>query len=164
MKKKLLMIVLALTMSVTTFAQFEQGKKYASASLSGLDLNYNSDQDWHLGLSLKGGYMFESSWMMTGQFEYDYQQHGANYFAMGAGLRYYIEQNGLYLGAGANYVHHSAASGHKVDDFMPSIQLGYAFFLSSTLTIEPELYYNQSLNDHSSYSGFGLRIGFGIYL
>ena len=46
---------------------------------------------------------------------------------------------------------------------MPTIQLGYAFFLNRTVTIEPELYYNQSLKDHSDYSGFGLRIGFGIY-
>ena len=60
---------------------------------------------------------------------------------------------------GANYVH----KWHDFDDFMPTIQLGYSFFLNRTVTIEPELYYNQSLKDHSDYSGFGLRIGFGIY-
>ena len=45
---------------------------------------------------------------------------------------------------------------------MPTVQLGYAFFLNRTVTIEPELYYNQSLKDQD-YSGLGLRISFGIY-
>ena len=44
-----------------------------------------------------------------------------------------------------------------------SAQVGYSFFLNRTVTIEPEIYYNQSLKDHNDYSGFGLRIGFGIY-
>ena len=47
---------------------------------------------------------------------------------------------------------------------MPSVQIGYAFFLSHTVTIEPEIYYNHSFKSHSDYSTIGLRVGFGIYL
>ena len=47
---------------------------------------------------------------------------------------------------------------------MPSVQVGYAFFVSRTVTIEPELYYEQSFKNHKDYSNFGLRIGVGVYL
>ena len=67
--------------------------------------------------------------------------------------------SGIYLGAGANYKHSEC-----YDDFLPNVNVGYAFFISRTVTIEPELYYNMSTKSFKDYSGFGLRIGFGIYL
>jgi len=82
-----------------------------------------------------------------------------NDISAGVGMRYYIRQNGIYLGAGASYKH---SDGY--DDFMPNVHVGYAFFLSRTVTIEPELYYNMSTKSFKDYSGFGLRVGFGIYL
>ena len=138
---------------------FGAGKYYVATALSGLNLTYNSTEKWNLDLQAKAGYLFIDNWMVTGQVEYDYRKYSPNVFKAGAGLRYYIEQNGLYLGLGANYVHMN----HSYDDFMPTAQIGYSFFLNRTVTIEPEIYYNQSLKDHSDYSGFGLRIGFGIY-
>mgnify|MGYP002627006221 CR=1 FL=1 len=137
---------------------FGEGKYYVAASTSGLNLNWNQCEKWHLGLQAKGGYLFMANWMVTAQLGYDYLKHGANTFEAGAGLRYYIEQNGLYLGAGGSYVH----KWHTLDDFQPTVQLGYSFFLNRTVTIEPEIYYNQSLKDND-YSGVGFRIGFGIY-
>ncbi len=163
MKKKIIMMLVALALSVAAHAQFEQGKVYASTAMSGLDLNFNSNEKWKLDLQAKGGYFFEDSWMVTAQMEYSYRHYEPNYFTVGGGLRYYILQNGIYMGLGANYSHRRAGD-RKVDDFMPSIQIGYAFFLSRTVTVEPEIYYNQSLKDHSAYSGVGFRIGFGIYL
>ena len=47
---------------------------------------------------------------------------------------------------------------------MPSVQLGYAFYISRTVTIEPEIYYEQSFKDHKDYSQVGLRVGIGVYL
>ena len=167
MKKTLMMLLGGLLFALAGNAQvsnddrtpFYQGKYYAGASLSGFDLRYNGCEKWNFDLTGKCGYLFTDNWMVTGQLEYDYRKHGSNTFKAGVGARYYIEQNGLFLGAGANYVHQY----HCYDDFMPTIQLGYSFFLNRTMTIEPELYYNQSLKDHSDYSGFGFRIGFGIY-
>ena len=138
---------------------FGEGKYYVSTGLSGFDLNFFDCKKWNLDVQAKAGYLFTDNWMVTGQLGYGYHECAANDFTLGAGLRYYIVQNGLYLGAGANYVHNN----HDYDDFMPTVQLGYAYFLNRTVTIEPEIYYNQSLKSHSDYSGFGFRIGFGIY-
>lgn len=164
MKKTIMMLLCGMVFSLAANAQvtdrppFGQDKIYVGASLSNLNLRYNGSDKWNFDVALKGGYLFEDNWMVTGKLGYDYRQHDFNDFTAGAGLRYYIEQNGLYLGAGADYVHH-----HAYDDLMPTVQLGYAFFLNRTVTLEPEVYYNQSLKSHSDYSGFGIRIGFGIY-
>ena len=52
----------------------------------------------------------------------------------------------------------------EFDDLLPSVQVGYSFFINRTVTIEPELYYEQSFKNHKDYSQVGLRIGIGIYL
>ena len=166
MKKYLFIFLCGLLTSLSGHAQyskaiippFAKDKIYVGASLTGLDLNYNSNEKWHLGLDARGGWFFEDSWMLQGTLGIDTRYHNYDSFTCGAGVRYYIEQNGLYLGAGANYVHVVG-----IDDFRPTIQLGYAFFLNGTVTIEPELYYNQSFKNHSDFSGFGLRLGLGIY-
>lgn len=158
MKKSLLFIVVILT-TLSAQAQFEQGKGYMGASLSGFDLSYNGSRKAHLGLQTKLGYLLADNWMVTGQLAYEKQKDVPYSLTIGPGLRYYIEQNGLYMGLSAAYRH---ASGYN--DFMPSIQLGYAFFLGRTVTLEPELYYEQSFKNHSNYSTAGIRLGVGIYL
>ena len=112
------------------------------------------------GVEAKGGYMFEDNWMATAQIGYSKKHEIPSTFTAAVGARYYIVQNGLYLGASMSYMH----AGDSYDDFLPGVQLGYAFFLSRTVTIEPEIYYNQSFKNHSDYSTIGLRVGFGIYL
>ncbi|MBQ8711428.1 MAG: outer membrane beta-barrel protein [Prevotella sp.] len=159
MKKKLVLFVAAMMVSLASHAQFEEGKVYANAGFSGLDLNYNSTSKWNLDLSAKVGYLFMQDWMAVAEGQWGIHQEASNDFSLGAGLRYYIEQNGLYLGVGARYKH---TCGY--DDFVPNVNLGYAFFLSRTVTVEPELYYDMSTKSFKDYSGFGLRIGFGIYL
>lgn len=164
MKKTFLMTICGLMFALAGQAQtvdrlpFGKDKIYVAASVSGLDVNYNKTQDWRVGLNVKGGYLFEDDWMITANMGYDWQKIANKTFTAGAGMRYYIEQNGIYLGAGLNYVHTSG-----FDDLMPTVQVGYAYFLNRVITIEPELYYNQSLKDHSDYSGIGFRIGIGIY-
>ena len=138
---------------------FYEGKFYVATGFSGLDMRFNDLEKWNLDVSAKAGYLFQDNWMVVAQAGYDWRQKTHNAFTAGAGLRYYIEQNGLYVGLGANYVHNN----HDYDDLMPNINVGYAFFLNRTVTIEPEVYYNQSLKNHGDYSGFGFRIGFGIY-
>lgn len=166
MKKTIMMLLGGLLFTLAGNAQvqddrtpFYQGKWFAGASLSGFDLRYNSCEKWNFDLTGKCGYLFADNWMATGLFEYDYRNNAANMFKVGLGARYYIEQNGLFLGAGMNYVHQN----HTYDDFMPTAQVGYSYFLNRTVTVEPEIYYNQSLKNHSDYSGFGFRIGFAIY-
>ncbi len=162
MKKILLTMLCGLMFSVASQAQdrlpFAKDKFYAGASLSGFDLNWNKNQDWHMNVAAKCGYLFEDDWMVTTTLGYDWYKVGDKTLVAGAGLRYYIEQNGLFLGAGANYQHNAT-----YDDFVPNFEVGYAYFLNRTVTLEPSVYYNMSLKDHVNYSGFGLRIGIGIY-
>ena len=157
--KKIALFVMALMMSVAANAQFEQGKFYAGASLSGLDLNYSGLTKGHISIQGKVGYMLMDNLMATVQGSYDKAKDQPTLASLGVGARYYMEQNGIYLGASAIYRH---ASGYN--DVLPSVQVGYAFFVSRTVTIEPELYYEQSFKNHKDYSNFGLRIGIGVYL
>ena len=160
MKRKLTLMLLGLVMTVSANAQFENGKKYIGSSISGLNMRYNGSEKSHFGLQAKGGYIFMDDWMVTAEMAYDKKKDVSAELSLGVGARYYIVQNGLFLGASADYVHR----GSDYDDFMPSVQIGYAFFISHTVTIEPEIYYNHSFKSHSDYSSVGFRLGFGVYL
>lgn len=160
MKKLLLLALVALLPMQRLSAQFEQGKAYVGASLTGLNLSYNGSDKTSLGLEAKGGWLFSDDLMLTAECAYSKKEDTAANLSLGVGGRYYIVQNGLFLGARVMYSHQA----HSHDDFMPGVSLGYAFFISHTVTIEPEIYYNQSFKNHKDYSTIGLRIGLGVYL
>ena len=150
-----------MTMAVCAHAQFEEGKMYAGASLSGFDLSYNGSKELSLGIQAKAGYMAADNLMVLGGAGFQHDGKGAaNAFQAGVGGRYYITQNGIFLGANCKFVHAS----HNYNDLMPGVEVGYAFFISHTVTIEPSIYYQQSFKKHSDYSTIGLKLGFGIYL
>ena len=155
--KKIAFIIVALVMAVAANAQFEQGKGYIGASLSGIDVS-NQTKEFHLGLNAQLGYMFQDNLMALGTFGWDHWEKSGDNFVLGAGARYYIVQNGLYLGGSLKYKH---AEGY--DDLLPGVQLGYAFFLGRTVTIEPEFYFDMSTKKFD-YTCYGLRVGIGIYL
>ena len=161
MKKKIILLVTALLMTITASAQFEEGKLYSGASLTGLNLSYNGADELNLGVQAKLGYMIEDDLMLLGNasFQTSSSKGTLNSMSLGVGGRYYIEQNGIYLGVNAKFVHTKS-----YNDFMPGVEVGYAFFISRTVTIEPAIYYDQSFKDHSKYSTVGLKVGFGIYL
>jgi len=162
MIRKLSLVVVACMMAIAANAQFEQGKKYISASFSGLDLNYNGSSKFSIGLQAKGGYLLEDNLMVLGTLGYNHiggEDSTPDRFSIGAQGRYYIVQNGIYLGAGLTYKH----ANHNYNDFMPMVEVGYAFFISGHVTIEPAIYYEQSFKNHSKYSNVGLRLGLGLY-
>lgn len=160
--KKLLFLIALISVSLSGYAQFEKGKHYVGASLTGLNLSYSGSEELSLGVEAKGGYLFTDDWMLTAQAAYQHSgiDGAADQVSAGVGCRYYIVQNGLYLGVNAKLVH----ANHRYNDLMPGIEAGYAFFLSRTVTIEPAVYYDQSFKNHSDYSKIGLRIGVGVYL
>lgn len=159
--KKLLLIIAAVLMTVSAQAQFEKGKFYTGASLTSLDLSYNGIKDLNLGVNAHAGYFFADELMGLAQVEYDHSGDKSvkDYFMAGVGGRYYIVQNGLYLGVNAKYIHNGS-----YNDIMPGLEVGYAFFVSRTVTIEPAVYYDQSFKNHSDYSTIGFKVGVGIYL
>jgi len=163
MKKRILFLLTALTLSMASFAQFEQGKTYINGNISGLNAKFNGSDKWKIDLGFRGGYMVEDSWMLMGELDYNYRKYEPKTFALGAGVRYYIAENGLYLGAGAKFANHSF-DGESTSDFLPNIQIGYVFFLNKSVALEPEFYYEQSLKDHSNYSNVGFRVGIGVFL
>lgn len=160
--KKIIMLFAALMLTLSANAQFEKDKIYVGASLSGLDLSYNGKNDLHLGVEGKLGYLVEDNWMILADAGYQHvgDDDVADEIYAGVGGRYYIVQNGLFLGANAKLIHAS----HDYNDIMPGVEVGYAFFLSKTVTIEPSIYYQQSFKNHSDYSTIGLKVGIGIYL
>ena len=155
--KKIALFVVALVMSVAANAQFEQGKGYLGASLSGFDMSSQAKK-FHLGVNAKLGYMFADNLMLLGEVGYDKTEDSPYSLSAGGGARYYIIQNGLYLGAGLKYKH---TEGYN--DLKPNVQVGYAFFLSRTVTLEPEFYFDFATKS-SDYMAYGLRIGIGVYL
>ena len=159
MNKRIALFVAAVMVSLASHAQFEADKFYIGASMSNGDISYNGLTKGHIGLQAKGGYMVADNVLALCQLSYQKTEDVPYVLSLGAGGRYYIVQNGLYLGASALYKH----SDHY-DDLLPSVQLGYAFYISRTVTIEPEIYYEQSFKNHKDYSNFGLRIGIGVYL
>ncbi len=164
------MVVLLTAMSVNaqkylndSDSPFTEGKYYAGASFSGLNANYSKATDWSLALQAKGGYMFLDNWMVLGVFAYDNTSNGSVVSAnIGGGARYYFDQIGIYAGITAKYAHTKVEGADSYDDFKPEFYCGYAFFLNHFITVEPEVYYEHSFHD-TDYSGFGLRIGMGIY-
>ena len=152
--------------SVNDGPVFNTGKMFASAQFSNLNMNYTGYEKFHMDLGAKLGAFIADDIMVGASAQVGYFSRGDidnvafQETNLGGFMRYYIEQNGLYLGVGANW-----AWKHNVyNDFQPEVNAGYAFFISHTVTIEPELYYRQSFVCHSKYSSFGLRLGIGIYL
>lgn len=159
--KKTLSLLFALVLTLTANAQFEKGKTYVGASLSSLDLSYNGSKELSFGVNAMAGKMVDDNVLLYGLAGFEHPGKDIdNTVNLGVGGRYYITQNGIFLGANVKYVHANSS----YNDFMPGIEVGYAFFISHTVTIEPAIYYQQSFKDHSDYSTIGLRIGLGIYL
>ena len=163
--RKMMMAAIALLMAVTANAQylndsekvFSQDKWYVGASLSGFDLNYHKGSDWKMDVNAKAGYLIADDWMIVGQAGYKVQEGTSSAVVLGAGMRYYFESCGVYAGATAKYAHFD-----HISDFRPEISAGYAYFLTGKLTIEPWAYFEYSTKS-SDYTGFGVRIGFGLY-
>ncbi len=169
MRKVSLMIV-GLLMAIAAQAQyynyqnlrtpFHENKVFLGASMSGFDFNYSDSEDVKIDLKAQLGYMFFDNVLGYGEVGYNNGGKGPHSISVGAGFRYYIEQNGLFLGAKLNFIH----ANKNYNDLLPGVEIGYAYFLSRSVTIEPAIYYNQSIKKHSDYSNIGIRVGLGIYL
>lgn len=162
MKKTILTLLLAV-LSTSVFAQFEKYTTYLNTSLTGLNLSYSKDQKVTFGMQATGGYFVEDAWMLYGRLGYNHQYmkhaHDVNNVQLGAGFRYYIEQNGLYLGCGLQYEHRSPNTNYV--QLTPEV--GYCFYLNRHVSIEPAVYYDCCLNEFAAGSTVGLKIGVGFY-
>lgn len=150
-----------LTMALGANAQFEYKKTYLSAGVNNLDLSYNGAKKLSFGADVMAGTFVDDNWLLYLKGGYKHEGEAEiNDFNAGMGLRYYIIQNGLFLGASASYVHGTKS----YNDLKPAVELGYCFFISREITIEPKIYYEQSLKRHADFSTIGFGINFGFYL
>lgn len=156
--KKLLLFIVLLAGALSAHAQFDQGTKYVGTSLSGLGLSYSSSEKFRFGVEATAGYFVSDCLMLRGNISYDHTCK-INDVAVGAGARYYFDQCGVFMGAGAEYVHFTP----KSNDVQIPLEVGYAFFINRFITIEPSVYYKMSLDSFSQKSTVGLRIGLGFY-
>ena len=172
--KKLMMAAIGLMMAISANAQylndsgtpFEQGKFYVNAAASSTSIAYSKATDFKLGINAKAGYFIIDNLMGVGVVGLNTENNFDNLvFSLGAGARWYFDQVGIYVGAIAKYVNQKTSYSdvsETISDFRPEINAGYAFFLNRNITLEPEVYYEHSFKD-SDLSGFGLRLGIGIY-
>lgn len=157
--KKILLLALLIMAATSAFAQFEKGKKYVGASLTGLDVAYNDAQKFHFGLNAKAGYFVMDDIMALAEIGTNYSNKEWQDIELAVKGRYYIEQNGITLGIGAKYTHMFV----DYNDFAITPEVGYCFFLNHYITVEPSIYYDMSLSDFSNKSKAGLKVGIGIF-
>lgn len=156
--RKWITFMLLFVAAMNVNAQFEQGKKYVGASLSGFGLSYSTNERFRLGLNAEAGYFVADCLMLKANVGYEHTRNMDD-VAIGAMARYYITQNGIYMGAGAEYNHFTKNN----NDVMIPVELGYAFFVNKHITLEPAVYYKMSLHDFSNNSTVGFRFGLGFY-
>ena len=165
MMKKILLVLILLTGTLSASAQFEKGKKHLSTALTGLNLQYSGEQKFRFGLDANAGYFIDDCLMLRAQVGYNHTKESDD-FNFGVGARYYFDQCGVFLGAGATYIHETKGDkdvDFKRNDFAIPVEVGYAFFINKHLTIEPAAYYQMSIDDFSNKSTVGLKVGLGFY-
>ncbi len=159
MKKFIIALVLFTAASSSALAQFDKGKMYVATTFDGVGISYSKATKFQFGIGGNVGYMFAKDLMLIGRAGFDFSNKKMQEVYVGADCRYYIEQNGLFLQAGLKYAHECG----NYNDIAISPEVGYCFFLNKSLTLEPAVYYNISLNDFSDHSKFGLKIGLGWF-
>lgn len=158
MKRISLILMLLIAVVTTAQAQFEQGTKYLGASATGLGLSYSSNEKFRFGLQAEAGYFVADCLMLRANVGYEHTRNLDDVSA-GAGVRYYFDQCGVYIGAAGEFDHFTKSN----NDVMIPLSVGYAFFVNQYITIQPELYYKMSLHDFGGNSTFGASIGVGFY-
>ena len=156
--RKIILLLCLLVGPLAAHAQFEQGKKYVSASVSGLGCSYSSKEKFRMGVDASVGYFVSDCLMLRANLGYDHTR-AIDDFSAGVGARYYFDQCGVYMGAGAEYAHFTP----KNNDLLIPVELGYSFFINRFITLEPSVYYKMSLHDFSDNSSIGFRLGLGFY-
>jgi hypothetical protein len=161
--KKLMLGLCLLCVSTAANAQFEQGKWIINPSLTGLNFSYSSHEGTKFGANGEieaGAFLIDNAALIVGVGA-DWTK-AVNVYHTSVGGRYYFQTTGIYLGAGVKIKHWKPESSGSVTDFGTFAEAGYAFFITKTITLEPAVYYDLSFKD-SSYSKFGLKVGFGLY-
>ena len=159
--KKLTLILCLLVSTLAAHAQFEKGKWIVNPSITGLGFSYDTGLDKAaFGLEVNGGafVMDNLAVLVHAGASWNDRSSDTDIYTLGAGGRYYFDQVGIFAGCNVNM---DRWKGKGWDDTKVSfgMEVGYAFFLSKTVTIEPAACWNVN-GDRSK---FGVKVGFGLY-
>lgn len=159
--RKLIIGLCLLCVTLVAHAQFEQGKWIVNPSITGLNLSHSKITGTEFGLTGQvGAFLVDNVALMVslaGEWTDNYNICGA-----GVGGRYYFDTVGVYVGGGLEVARLKLDGFESETNFGALAEVGYAFFITKTITIEPAVYYNWNF-DHSDLSKYGLKVGFGIY-
>ncbi len=162
MKMKKFWVVACLLMATLgAHAQFEKGKWVVNPALTGLEFSTSKLEDTRFGISAQGGAFVLDNVALMLTLGADWNK-SVDIYTTGVGGRYYFDQSGVYLGGGLKMRRWDWDGGGDASDTAFSLEAGYAYFLSRTVTIEPSVYYDLSFKD-GDYSKFGIKVGFGFY-
>ncbi len=164
--RKIIVGLMLLMTTVVAHAQFEQNKWFFDAAVSEFGLSYSGSEEFRMGVKANvGTFLFDNVALLLNG-EGTYHEKGDRCASFGVGGRYYFDQCGIYIGSGVKFKHYEYhGSGENNADFNDAhwtFDVGYAFFLSRTVTIEPAVYYDLSFKD-KDYSKLGFKLGFGLY-
>lgn len=159
--KKILAIV-CMFVATLTFAQTQAGQSFVGVRATNLGFS-TTDGQTSVAVGADVGHFVANNLAVVGNVGFqiaDTRNSETSGFAYGAGLKYYlggvvpvqVDWNGTAVG-GDNRVYRSNVG----------TSLGYAFFLTPKVSLEPTLRYNISLNDNqkNTFSGnFGVNYFF----
>ncbi len=159
--KRAALLVCLLVVTMAAQAQFEKGKWVVDTSISGLNFSHNTGTGHtNFGFEVQGGAFLVDNLALLVDIGAKWPGGDANNYEIGVGARYYFEKVGIYVGADLHANHWTA---HEEEDKLTRIgfgmDVGYAFFLSKSVALEPALFWNID-KDRSE---FGVKVGFGFY-
>lgn len=157
--RKLIVCFCLLCMTVAAKAQFEQGKWVINPSFTGLNFSRSEVKGKDLGVAGQIGAFLANNTALIVGLGAEWTDNADLYHAS-VGGRYYFDAFGVYVGAGLKMNHWKYHS--STTNIAGYGEVGYAFFITKTITIEPAVYYDLSFKD-KDYSELGFKIGFGIY-
>jgi hypothetical protein len=158
--KKMTIMLCVLLISLGAEAQFEQGKWIFNPSVTGLSLSHSNNEKTQIGFAGHSGAFILDNLALLIHAEANWSD-AVDLYSLGVGERYYFESSGIYVGNSLKVKRLDWKESHFTD-FSIGAEVGYAYFLSRTVTIEPAVYYDFSFKDND-YSKFGFKLGFGIY-
>lgn len=160
MKKLFLALFIAIATFQSASAQFEKGKIYGGASLSGFGMGYSRNAGFNMGLNVDGGYMFKKDWAVIGDFGFNVAGGDVSDVSVGGKVRWYMEQNGLFFGGGLKYKYWNLNNGH---DFVLAPEVGWCYFINKHVMLEPSFYTDLSFADFVHKTSFGIKAGISFF-
>jgi hypothetical protein len=163
--KKIIVAACLLLTSWEANAQFEKNSWVVNPTVTGVEYSHNDANKNHFGFSAQGGAFVIDNAAVLLKLGGDWTKTVHTY-SVGTGGRYNFSNTGIYVGSELfftrlAYRNDREQQGHR-DEYGLTVDWGYAFFLSRTVTVEPAVYYDLSFKD-SDLSKFGLKLGFGFY-